>query len=168
MGVTLGLHLCIEMKMLQTMTVLVMAFVLETTLAGPQYGGGQQAQVSVPAPAPVASPSCWTEQETVWDTQYVDQVTMQCNEVVKQVPQRVSKSVPKQVCDDGGSYGAQPQQVQSSQGGYSGGSFSQSQVGGGGYSGGSGSGGFSSPRDQGNGRAKLRTGSSPDAVNFGK
>ena len=39
--------------------------------------------VSVPAPAPVASPSCWTEQETVWDTQYVDQVTMQCNEVVK-------------------------------------------------------------------------------------
>merc|ERR1711868_120787 len=149
MGVTLGLHLCIEMKMLQTMTVLVMAFVLETTLAGPQYGGGQQAQVSVPAPAPVASPSCWTEQETVWDTQYVDQVTLQCNEVVKQVPQRVSKSVPKQVCDYGGS-------------------FSQSQVGGGGYSGGSGSGGFSSPRDQGNGRAKLRTGTSPDAVNFGK
>ena len=87
--------------------------------------------------------------------------------MVQQVPQRVSKSVPKQVCDDGGSYGAQPQQVQSSQGGY-GGSFSQSQVGGGGYSGGSGSGGFSSPRDQGNGRAKLRTGSSPDAVNFGK
>merc|ERR1719310_1400136 len=130
------------------MIVLVMALVLEITVAGPQYGGGQQAQVSVPAPAPVASPSCWTEQETVWDTQYVDQVTMQCNEVVKQVPQRVSKSVPKQVCDDGGSYGAQPQQVQSSQGG---------------YSGGSGSGGFSSPRDQGNGRAKLRTGSSPDA-----
>merc|ERR1712168_169233 len=123
--------------MLQTMTVLVMALVLETTLAGPQYGGGQQAQVSVPAPAPVASPSCWTEQETVWDTQYVDQVTMQCNEVVKQVPQRVSKSVPKQVCDGGGSYGAQPQQVQSSQGGYGGESFSQSQVGG--YSGGSGS-----------------------------
>ena len=30
--------------MLQTMTVLVMALVLETTLAGPQYGGGQQAQ----------------------------------------------------------------------------------------------------------------------------
>merc|ERR1719410_2020096 len=105
--------------MLQTMIVLVMALVLEITVAGPQYGGGQQAQVSVPAPAPVASPSCWT-----------DQVTMQCNEVVKQVPQRVSKSVPKQVCDDGGSYGAQPQQVQSSQGGYGGGSFSQSQVGG--------------------------------------
>ena len=30
--------------MLQTMTVLVMALVLEITVAGPQYGGGQQAQ----------------------------------------------------------------------------------------------------------------------------
>ena len=75
--------------------------------------------------------------------------------------------MPKQVCDDGGSYGAQPSQVQS-QGSY-GGSFTQSQTGGGGgYGGGSSQGGFTSPRDQGNGRAKLRTGSSPDAVNFGK
>ena len=58
----------------------------------------------------------------------------------------MSKSVPKQVCDDGGSYGSQPQVVQS-----------QSQ--GGGYGGGA----SSAPR------GKLRTGGvSSDAVNFGK
>merc|ERR1712025_792865 len=145
MGVTTRLHLKMEMKILQTIIVGILSF--KTVVAGPQYGGGQQSQVSVPAPAPVVTQSCWMEQETIWDTQYVDQVTMECNEIVKQVPQRVSKSVPKQVCDDGGSYGAQPSQVQS-QGSYGG--------------------GFTSPRDQGNGRAKLRTGSSPDAVNFGK
>merc|ERR1719215_155069 len=96
----------------------------------PQYGGGSQSQVS--APAPVSTPSCWTEQSMVWETQYVDTVTQECrpvtkqecSPVTKQTPQRVSKSVPKQVCDDGGSYGSQPQVVQS-QGGYSGGSQSQ-------------------------------------------
>ena len=35
------------------------------------------------APAPVSAPSCWMEQETVWDTQYVDQVTMECSPVTK-------------------------------------------------------------------------------------
>merc|ERR1719480_421700 len=146
----------------------------------PQYGGGSQSQVSVPAPAPVSSPSCWTEQNTVWETQYVDTVTQECrpvtkqecSPVTKQEPQRVSKSVPKQVCDDGGSYGSQPQVVQSQGGGYSGGSSS-----GGGYGGGSSSGGgygggsSSAPRGKtrtGSG-AKLRTGgASSDAVNFGK
>ena len=39
--------------------------------------------MSVPAPAPVVTQSCWMEQETIWDTQYVDQVTMECNEIVK-------------------------------------------------------------------------------------
>jgi len=153
--------------------------------AGPQYGGGSSGVASVPAPSPqVASPTCWTEQETVWDTKYVDQVTQECrpvtqqvcNDVTKQVPQRVSKSVPKKVCDDGGNYGAQssPQSQGSfggSSGGYNGGnsgSFSgQSQ---GGYSGGSSSqGSFSEPRgSQGNGNLRVRTGSNPDAVNFGK
>merc|ERR1712029_809636 len=131
MGVTTRLHLKMEMKILQTIIVGILSF--KTVVAGPQYGGGQQSQVSVPAPAPVVTQSCWMEQETIWDTQYVDQVTMECNEIVKQVPQRVSKSVPKQVCDDGGSY-------------------TQSQTGGGGgYGGGSSQGGFTSPRDQGNG-----------------
>merc|ERR1719215_795807 len=88
----------------------------------PQYGGDSQSQVS--APAPVSTPSCWTEQSMVWETQYVDTVKQECRPVTKQTPQRVSKSVPKQVCDDGGSYGSQPQVVQS-QGGYSGGSQSQ-------------------------------------------
>ena len=134
------------------------------------------------APAPVSTPSCWTEQETVWDTQYVDQVTMECSPVTKvasqqwqinifrlcnanifqQVPQRVSKSVAKQVCDDGGSYGAQSSPVQSAQGG-----------GGGGYSGGGGGGANTVPRGKtrsGADRLRLRTGSAaaPDAVNFGK
>merc|ERR1712227_660758 len=98
MGVTTSLHLKMEMKILQTIIVGILSF--KTVVAGPQYGGGQQSQVSVPAPAPVVTQSCWMEQETIWDTQYVDQVTMECNEIVKQVPQRVSKSVPKQVCDD--------------------------------------------------------------------
>ena len=62
----------------------------------------------------------------------------------------MSKSVPKQVCDDGGSYGSQPQVVQSQGGGYGGGSSS-------------------APRGQTGSRAKLRTGGvSSDAVNFGK
>ena len=65
----------------------------------------------------------------------------------------MSKSLPKQVCDDGGSYGSQPQVVQGQ--------------GGSGYGGGS----SSAPRGKtrtGSG-AKLRTGgASPDAVNFGK
>merc|ERR1719215_2569259 len=86
----------------------------------PQYGSQSQ----------VPAPGCWTEQSTVWETQFVDTVTQECrpvtkqecSPVTKQTPQRVSKSVPKQVCDDGGSYGSQPQQ---SQGGYSGGSQSQ-------------------------------------------
>ena len=136
------------------------------------------------APAPVSTPSCWTEQETVWDTQYVDQVTMECSPVTKvasqerqinifrlcnanifqQVPQRVSKSVAKQVCDDGGSYGAQSSPVQSAQGGGGGG---------GGYSGGGGGGANTVPRGKtrsGADRLRLRTGSAaaPDAVNFGK
>merc|ERR1719234_2973021 len=118
----------------------------------PQYGGGSQSQVSVPAPVPVSAPSCWTEQSTVWETQYVDTVTQECrpvtkqecSPVTKQTPQRVSKSVPKQVCDDGGSYGSQPQVVQSQGGGYGGGASSAP-------------------------RGKLRTGGvSSDAVNFGK
>ena len=84
------------------------------------------------------------------------------------MPQRISKSVPKQVCDDGGNYGAQPQVSQSQGGGGYGGGSAQPQVSqsqGGGYGGGS------APRaktrtDTG---AKLRTGgASSDAVNFGK
>ena len=125
----------------------------------------------------------------MWDTQYVDQVTQECKPVTQQVcnqvkkvrihlstlyvnnlsitpyqqvPKRVSKSVPKQVCDDGGSYGTQQSQsggFSSSSGGFSGGSSGSSQ---GGYSGGQ---SFSEPRGK---APKLRVGSNPDAVNFGK
>ena len=86
---------------------------------------------------------------------------MDCSaNIFQQVPQRVSKSVAKQVCDDGGSYGAQSSPVQSAQGG-----------GGGGYSGGGGA--NTVPRGKtrsGADRLRLRTGSAPapDAVNFGK
>ena len=46
----------------------------------------------VPAPAPVVSaPSCWTEQDTVWDTQYVDMVTQECKPVTQQVCNQVKK-----------------------------------------------------------------------------
>ena len=57
----------------------------------------------------------------------------------QQVPQRVSRTVPKMVCDDGGSYGAQ------------GGNL------------------LSQPRDKPNNKNnfRLRTGTSSDAVNFG-
>ena len=60
----------------------------------------------------------------------------------QQVPQRVSRTVPKMVCDDGGSYGAQ--------GGQGGNLLSQ-------------------PRDKPNNKNnfRLRTGTSSDAVNFG-
>ena len=47
--------------------------------------------VSVSAPAPVSSPSCWTEQSTVWETQYVDTVTQECRPVTKQECSPVTK-----------------------------------------------------------------------------
>ena len=47
--------------------------------------------VSVPAPAPVSAPSCWTEQSTVWETQYVDTVTQECRPVTKQECSPVTK-----------------------------------------------------------------------------
>merc|ERR1711862_370704 len=56
MGVTTRLHLKMEMKILQTIIVGILSF--KTVVAGPQYGGGQQSQVSVPAPAPVVTQSC--------------------------------------------------------------------------------------------------------------
>ena len=49
--------------------------------------------VSVPAPAPVSSPSCWTEQSTVWETQYVDTVTQECSPVTKQECSPVTKVI---------------------------------------------------------------------------
>ena len=49
--------------------------------------------VSVPAPAPVSSPSCWTEQSTVWETQYVDTVTQECRPVTKQECSPVTKVI---------------------------------------------------------------------------
>ena len=49
--------------------------------------------VSVPAPAPVSTPSCWTEQDTVWETQYVDTVTQECRPVTKQECSAVTKVI---------------------------------------------------------------------------
>ena len=49
--------------------------------------------VSVPAPAPVSAPSCWTEQDTVWETQYVDTVTQECRPVTKQECSAVTKVI---------------------------------------------------------------------------
>merc|ERR1711990_19997 len=104
-----------------------------------QYGGGGGHSSPV-APQPVVQTSCWTEKETVWDTQYVDTTTMECQPVTKKVPQRVSRTVPKRVCDDGGSYGVE------------GGNF------------------VSQPRDQAGSQDnfRLRTGAASDAVNFGR
>ena len=46
---------------------------------------------SVPAPAPVSAPRCWTEQSTVWETQYVDSVSQECRPVTKQECSDVTK-----------------------------------------------------------------------------
>ena len=60
-----------------------------------QYGGGGGGHSSVPAPvAPlpvVNSPTCWTESETVWDTQYQDMAVMECKPVTQQVCSQVNK-----------------------------------------------------------------------------
>ena len=50
-----------------------------------QYGGGGGGGHSSPvAPQPVVqTTNCWTEKETVWDTQYVDTTTMECQPVTK-------------------------------------------------------------------------------------
>ena len=44
------------------------------------------------APLPVvSSPTCWTESETVWDTQYQDTTMMECQPVTQQVCNQVTK-----------------------------------------------------------------------------
>ena len=65
-----------------------------------QYGGGGGGgHSSVPAPvAPlpvVSSPTCWTESETVWDTQYQDTTMMECQPVTQQVCNQVTKVSPE-------------------------------------------------------------------------
>ena len=58
-----------------------------------QYGGGGGGGGGAPvAPQPVvSSPSCWTEMETVWDTQYQDTTMMECQPVTQQVCNQVTK-----------------------------------------------------------------------------
>ena len=55
-----------------------------------QYGGGGGGGPVAPQPV-VSSPSCWTEMETVWDTQYQDTTTMECRPVTQQVCNQVTK-----------------------------------------------------------------------------
>ena len=58
-----------------------------------QYGGGGGGLSSAPvAPLPVvSSPTCWTESETVWDTEYRDTTMMECQPVAQQVCSQVTK-----------------------------------------------------------------------------
>ena len=57
-----------------------------------QYGGGGGGGVGPAAPLPVvSSPTCWTETETVWDTQYQDTTMMECQPVTQQVCNQVTK-----------------------------------------------------------------------------
>ena len=57
-----------------------------------QYGGGGGGGGAPVAPQPVVSrPSCWTEMETVWDTQYQDTTMMECQPVTQQVCNQVTK-----------------------------------------------------------------------------
>ena len=55
-----------------------------------QYGGGGGGAPVAPQPV-VSSPSCWTEMETVWDTQYQDTTMMECQPVTQQVCNQVTK-----------------------------------------------------------------------------
>ena len=59
-----------------------------------QYGGGGGGggPPAPPAPLPVvSSPTCWTESETVWETEYQDTTMMECQPVTQQVCSQVTK-----------------------------------------------------------------------------
>merc|ERR1712130_594489 len=86
-------------KMARFTNFLLLTVCSPLILGKPQYGG---APVQTPVSAPVVQApsqiSCFTTQETIWDTQYIEKTEKQCHQEQIQQFRQACQTVNKQVC----------------------------------------------------------------------
>merc|ERR1712112_567517 len=88
-----------RIKMARFSTFLLLTVCSPLILGKPQYGGTPvQTPVSAPVVQAPSQISCFTTQETIWDTQYIEKTEKQCHQEQIQQFRQACQTVYKNSC----------------------------------------------------------------------